>query len=136
MTIETQYMIWRIRQGATLYVPFAIEATDGTTYDLAEEGDGYTIGACQVRTESASEGGELLLDLTTDNGGMVLTAFTDASGDWSGYLYASAAATAALVPWGDGQFDLEIRTSAGDAARVEIPFAGDVSLVPNITVEE
>ena len=113
MTMKPGEYELRIYQGKTFYFPFAIEDPDGLTLDPTTEGDGYTVGRMQVRDMAASDGGEVILELTTDNGGVVLGAFTDESGDWSGYLFASAAATAALVPWGEGQYDLEIATSTG-----------------------
>ena len=130
MSMEPHRYDLTIVQGATFYLPFAIEATDGSTYDLATVGDGYTIGRAHLRDDYASNGGELLLTLTTDNGGVVIDAFTDADGyDWSGYLFASATATAALTPWGEGVWDLEI----SDGTRVERPLHGVVTLEPEAT---
>jgi hypothetical protein len=131
MSMEPHRFDLEVVQGATFYLPFAIEAPDGTTYDLATVGDGYTIGRAQVRDLYAGEGGELLLSMTTDNGGIVISAFTDTDGnDWSGYLFASATATAALVDWGEGVWDLEI----SDGTRVERPFFGVATLRPEVTV--
>lgn len=135
MTMEPHWYPLDIVQGATFYKPFAIEDPDGVTYDLATEGDGYTVGRLQIRDKAASDGGVVILELTTDNGGVVIEAFTDGAGrDWSGYWFASAAATAALVPWGEGQYDFEIADSAGEAARKERPFFGDARLLPEVTL--
>jgi hypothetical protein len=130
MTMQPQRYDLTIVQGTTFYLPFAIDAPDGTTYDLAAEGDGYTIGLAQVRTAPLSEGGELLLDLTTANGGIVIAPFTDGNGlDWSGYLFATAATTAMLVPWGEAVWNLEI----SDGVRVEHPLFGVAQLFPEVT---
>jgi hypothetical protein len=120
-----------IVQGSTFYRPFAIEAPDGTTYDLAAEGDGYTVGRLTIRD---TYGGTAILELTTDNGGVVIDAFTDTSGDWSGYWFASAATTAELTDWGDGVYDFEIADSDGPTARVERSFYGSAVLSPEVTI--
>ncbi len=117
------FTVWK---GSTLYIPFAIEAPDGTTYNLATVGGGYTVGRLTVRD---TYGGTALLELTTGNGGVVVSAFTDASGTWSGYWFASAAATAALTDWGDGVYDMEI----SDGSNVEKSFFGTVTLSPETT---
>jgi len=59
----------------------------------------------------------------------VNSAFTDASGNWSGYWFASAASTAALTDWGDGVYDMEI----SDGSNVEKPYFGIVTLSPEAT---
>lgn len=119
-----------IVQGSTFYRPFAIESPAGVTYDLSAEGDGYTVGRLTIRD---TYGGTAILELTTDNGGVVIDAFTDSSGDWSGYWFASAESTAALEDWGDGVYDFEIATSSGPAARVEKPLYGMAVLSPEAT---
>jgi hypothetical protein len=119
-----------IKQGSTLYVPFALKH-NGVTLDLAEEGDGYTVGRLTVRDEY---GGDEIVTLTTDNGGVVLEAFTDTSGDWSGYWYMSAASTSALTDWGDGVYTFEIADGDGAAAHVERPFEGICVLSPETTL--
>lgn len=138
MTIVPHRYDITIVQGADFYLPFAIEAPNGTTYDLAEEGDGYTVGQAVVR--DTYDGTVMLTFATAGNpnypapdGEMVLTAFTDASGSWSGYLFASAAVTAALDQWGEGVHDVEIATSTGTAAHVERPFYGTAVLSPEVT---
>jgi hypothetical protein len=118
-----------IKQGSTLYHPFALKL-NGITLDLAEEGDGYTVGRLTVKDEY---GGDEIVTLTTDNGGVVLEAFTDTSGDWSGYWYMSAASTALLTDWGDGVYTFEIADGDGGAAHVERPFEGICTLSPETT---
>jgi hypothetical protein len=116
MTLPNTYTL-TINQGETLARWWRLEHTDGTVVDLNTEG--YTIGRLQVRDAYASEGGELLLNLTTDNGGVVIDYQADADGTyWSGALYMHATATAALVPWGDAVFDLEIENASGEVIRV------------------
>lgn len=121
MAMEPHRYNFTIWQGSTLYIPFAIESPAGVTYDLAAEGDGYTIGRLTVRD---TYGGTAQIELTNDNGGIVIDAFTDTSGDWSGYWFMSADATAALEDWGDGVYDFEI----SDGLRVEKPLYGIVTL--------
>jgi hypothetical protein len=118
-----------IQQGASLKRWWALRYPDGTIVDLTAEG--YTIGRLQVRDAYAGEGGELLLNLTTDNGGVVIDYQADADGTfWSGYLFASATATAALVDWGEGVFDFEI-SNGSDVIRV---MQGVATLSPESTV--
>jgi hypothetical protein len=93
-----------IHQGATLQRWFKLQYPDGSIADLSSEGfaDGYL-------TVRDAYGGDALLVLTTDNGGIDLTYQADADGVyWSGYIYASAVATGALEDWGDGVYDFEI----------------------------
>lgn len=93
-----------IEQGATLKRWFRLVYPDGTVVNLATPG--YTTGRLTIRDEY---GGTEILALTTANGGVSLTYEADADGAfWSGFIYASAASTAALDDWGDGVYDLEI----------------------------
>ena len=122
------YAALTVQQGATFKFWFALRLPNGTIVDPTTTGSGYTIGRMQVRDKA---GGTLLLDLNTTNGGVSLGLVTDADGrQWSGYLYASAAATAALVPWGDGVYDLEISDGV-DVIRV---LQGPCVLSPEVTV--
>lgn len=106
--MEPAYYPLRIYQGADLKVWFAIQMPSGVA-DPPTVGDGYTEGWLQVRDKPASDGGTVLLELTTDNGGIVLGLETDADGaQWSGYLYCSAWATAELPAWGEAQYDMFI----------------------------
>lgn len=128
MALPNTYTL-TIEQGAALKAWWRLEYPDGTVVDLAAAG--YTIGRLQVRTDYASNGGDLLLTMTTDNGGVVISYEADADGQyWSGYLYASPVATAALVPWGEGVFDLEI-SDGSDVIRV---LEGVAVLSPESTV--
>ena len=116
-----------IIQGATFYFPFALDLTDGTVADPPNVGDGYTIGRATIRDEY---GGDALVELTTDNGGVVIEHATDADGvTWSGYLFMSPEATAALTDWGDAVWDLEI----SDGTRVYRVLSGIATLSPEST---
>lgn len=118
-----------IQQGATFKFWFALRLPDGSVANPTTSG--YTIARLQVRDKAASDGGTVLLSLTTDNGGIALGALTDAEGrTWSGYLYASAAATAALVPWGDGVYDLEL-SDGSDVIRL---MEGVAILSPEVSI--
>lgn len=93
-----------INAGETLKRWFALRYPDGTIVDLTAAG--YTTARLTVR--DMFEGDEILT-LNTDNGGISVVQEADANGTaWSGYLYASADATAALADFGDGVFTLEI----------------------------
>ena len=114
MALPQRYTL-TIHRGATLKRWFALRYPDGAIADPTTAGDGYTDGRLVVRdTYSGSE----LLNLTTENGGVTLGLLTDAEGrQWSGFLFASAAATATLVDWGDGVFTFEIGNGS-DVIRV------------------
>ncbi len=99
--------------GATLKRWFRLTYPNGAIVNLATAG--YTIGRLTIRD---AYGGTVQLALTTANGGIDLTYQADADGVfWSGAIYASAAATAALVDWGEGIFDLEI-DNGSDVIRI------------------
>lgn len=120
-----------IRQGEDFQFWFAVDLPDGSTANLPNIGEGYTIGRMQVRDKPASEGGVVLLELTDENGGVWLDYQIDADGvPWSGYLYASANATAALVPWGEAVWDFEI----SNGSNVRKVLYGSATLEPEITV--
>lgn len=122
------YHALTIFQGMTFKHWIALRLPDGTIVDPTTTGGGYTIGRMQVRDKA---GGTLLLDLSTDNGGVSLGLTTDADGrQWSAYLFASASATAALTEWGEGQYDFEI-SDGFDVIRV---LQGPCTLSPEITV--
>jgi len=102
-----------INQGATLKRWFRLTYDTGAIVNLTTAG--YTIGRLTVRDVY---GGAVQLALTTANGGIDLAYQADANGVyWSGNIYASPSATAALVDWGDGDYDLEI-DSGSDVIRV------------------
>jgi len=102
-----------INAGATLKRWFRLTYPDGAIVNLATVG--YTIGRLTVRDVY---GGAVQLALTTANGGIDLTYQADANGVfWSGSIYTSPSATAALVDFGDGVYDLEI-DNGSDVIRV------------------
>lgn len=75
---------------------------------------GYTAAVLQVRTAHLGDGGELLINLTTSNGGIVLGLQTDDNGvQRSGRIYISQAAAARLVEWGEGVYDMLMTHSSG-----------------------
>ena len=106
--------VLEIEQDTDNYLWWAYELPDGTVADLSTVGDGYDTGWLQVRDKHRSEGGELMLSLTTDNGGVVIEYQLDDDGEaWSGYCYVSAAATSTLEPWGDAVCELRVGDPAG-----------------------
>ena len=110
--IQASRFDFDIYQGGELAVWFDIVLPDGTIVDPPNYGAGYSYAALQVRDKPASEGGVALFTLTTDgdqDGVIVLGLTTDADGvQHSGYWWASSAVTAAIVPWGDSQYDMEL----------------------------
>ena len=125
MALPERYSL-TIEQGATLKIWWALKYPDGTIADLGTAG--YTTGRLTVRPDY---GEDAVLSLTTDNGGVVISYETDADGrQWSGYLYASATATAALTEWGEGIYDLEI-SNGTDVIRV---MQGPATLSPEATI--
>src|SRR5687768_2628034 len=124
MTLPQTYTM-TVEQGATFRRWFALQYPDGTIVDLVAAG--YTIGRLTVRPDYDEDA---VLELTTDNGGVVLDYQADADGTyWSGYLFASATATAALTDWGDGLYDFEI-SNGTDVIRV---LQGPATLSPEAT---
>ena len=92
---------------------------------------GATAAILQIRDKAESEGGVVLVELTTANGGIDLTRFTDGNGkQWSGQLYMSAAATAQLKPWGDAQYQLKVYDPSYPGAWAKTIFFGPAILVP------
>lgn len=105
MTLPQRYTL-TVLQGSTLKRWFRLTYKNGTIVNLADAGDGYTIGRLTARD---IYGGTELFTLTTDNGGIDLTYQADSEGAyWTGFIYMSADATSALEDWGDGVYDLEI----------------------------
>jgi hypothetical protein len=112
-----------IYQGATFYLPFAIEGPDGVTLDPTTVGDDYEIGRMVI----ISTDGDVIDELSTDSSEIVLGAFTDTDGNnWSGYILIDAATTAAYEEWGEGRYDLEI----DDELHVERVLMGVARLSP------
>lgn len=124
MTLPERYDL-TIEQGVTLKRWFALQYPDGTIVNLATPG--YTTGRLTVRE---SIGGDAVMELTTANSGVNLTYQADADGTyWSGFIYASASATASLTAWGDGVYDFEISDGV-DVIRV---MQGTAVLSPEAT---
>lgn len=93
--------------------------------------EGYTSATLEVRDTTLSEGGELLMQMTTDNGGVVLGEVNDGhGGTWSGYIYAPVSITKELEPWGEGVFDLVAFHSGG---AVDTVARGPAVLIPTVT---
>lgn len=116
MTLPERYSL-TIKQGASLKRWWALKYPDGTIANLIAEG--YGIGRLTVRPDYDEDA---VLELTTDNGGVVIDYQADADGRyWSGYFFASASTTAALTEWGDGVFDFEISNGTDDIAVFEGP---------------
>ena len=91
------------------------------------EAVGYDTARLTIRDEY---GGDEIVALTTANGGVSVVQEADADGaEWSGYVYLSAASTAALTDFGEGVFDLEI-DNGSDVIRV---LQGVATLSPEAT---
>ena len=104
MTLPERHDI-QIDQGATFKYWFAVEV-DGVVQNLATLG--YTIGRLTIKDHYGDDS-IVVVQLTTANGGVVISYETSADGlQNSGYWYMSPAATAALEDWGDGVHDFEI----------------------------
>ena len=130
MTSDSRYRTLVIEQGKTLKQVSRMRSPAGVMFDPVDEG--YTSAILQVRDAHLSEGGELMLELTTDNGGVVLGEYDDGTGTlWSLYIYATATTTGDLSPWGEGQHELVLIHSGG---AVETYSYGPAALVP-ATVE-
>ncbi|MDQ3541401.1 MAG: hypothetical protein M3440_12000 [Chloroflexota bacterium] len=115
-----------VNAGATLKRWFRLTYPDGSIVNLATAG--YTVGRLTIRDVY---GGTEQLVLTTANGGIDLTYQSDANGVfWSGNIYASAAATAAMVDFGDGIYDMEI-DNGSDVIRI---LQGVATLSPEASV--
>lgn len=119
-----------LEQGRSVRQWFRVRLSDGTVWDPAETG--YTQAQLQVRTDHASDGGVLLLNLTTENGGINLGPFDDGTGTfWSGYLYVTPGSMSLTVPWGDAVYDLVAIHEGGDVDTVR---RGPCVLIPATTV--
>lgn len=122
-------------QDRTLTKPFRRRykngASAGQTIDFATHG--ITEGRLQVRDKPLSEGGAVILDLETSDGGIVLGLTTDPAGaEWSGYLFMPASAwVEELVPWGDGVYDLVLWKP--DGSWVKTIFSGPALCKPTVT---
>ncbi|MDQ3541459.1 MAG: hypothetical protein M3440_12305 [Chloroflexota bacterium] len=125
MTLPERYDL-TVYAGATLKRWFRLAYPDNSIVNLATAG--YTIGRLTIRDVY---GGTEQLVLTTASGGIDLTYQADANGVfWSGAIYASAAATAALVDFGGGIYDMEI-DNGSDVIRI---LQGVATLSPEASV--
>lgn len=113
-----------IKQGSAWKIWFAC-IVDGVVQNLTTLG--YTTARLTIKDVT---GGMILVDLTTANGGVVISYETSTDGlQNSGYWYMSPAATAALTEWGEGQHDFDI-SNGSDV----IPcLTGTATLSPEMT---
>ena len=112
MARDTRRKTLVIEQGVTNRRTFRLRTPAGAILDPVDEG--YTAALLEVRDAALSEGGNLLLRLSTTNGGIVLGLYTDDNGaQWSGRIYVSQAAAALLTPWGEAVYDLLMIHSSG-----------------------
>jgi hypothetical protein len=114
---DPRYVSLVLEQGRTLKQPWRDRDDTGAVIDYP--GAGYTSAVLEVRDKHISEGGEVLLRLTTDDGGVVLGPYDDGTGElWSGYLYATASAMGELLPWGEAHYELVGVHGGGDVDRL------------------
>jgi hypothetical protein len=106
-----------IEQGATWSRQFNYKDPNGVAINLT----GYT-ARMQVRAKRTNP--EVLLELTTENGGIVL-----GGADGSVTLQASAVDTAAFT-WTRGVYDVELISAGGIVTRF---IRGSVSVSPEVT---
>jgi hypothetical protein len=104
-----------IEQGATLRLIVTYKDPTGAPIDLT----GYS-ARCQIRR---SVGGSILLNLTTQNGGIIL-------GGSAGTITLLASASTTTPLTGSGVYDLELVSSGGEVTRV---LEGTVVISPNVT---
>ena len=129
MTRDSRYKVLALEQGVTNRRTFRLRTPAGAIIDPVAAG--YTSAVLQVRDASLSEGGDLLLNLTTANGGIVLGLYTDDAGaQWSGRLYVSKATAALLTPWGEAVYDLLMTHSSG---QVDKAAYGPAVLLPAVS---
>jgi hypothetical protein len=106
-----------IEKGATYRLPLIWQDSNSVPVDLT----GYT-ARMQVRKTFASE--EKLLDLTTENGAIVL-------GGALGTITITASATATSnIDAKTGVYDVELQSSSGIVTRL---IEGDVTIKPEVT---
>jgi hypothetical protein len=127
---KLRYLV--IEQGSTLRQYFRVSnPLTGEVYDLQDEG--YNEGHLQVRTAVASDDGELLLHLSTENGGVNLEYVADdgTGASWSGYIFAMSAATTVLDLWTEAVYDFVL---VHDGGEVDTISRGPAILIPKVTV--
>jgi len=118
-------------QGRTLKQWFAIRnPLTGAVYNLAAEG--YNTGYLHVRDATVDDGGVLLLDRSTSNGGVNLTyvANDGAGKSWSGYIYASYS-TMNTGPWVDAVYEFALFHDGGEFSTVS---RGPAMLIPKVVI--
>lgn len=128
---DNKLRYFSVEQGATLQNWFRIgPGGSASAYDLAA--NGYTYGRLQVRTASVNDSGTLLLDLTTDNGGIVFNyVANDGTGKaWSGYVYCDANSTENLIGWEDATYDFRL---VHGGSTVQVISRGPAMLIPMVT---
>lgn len=113
--------------------PFRRKYTSsGAVINFADHG--MSAARLQIRDKPREQGGVVLVELSTANGGISLGKYTDAMGkEWSGQLYMSGDATEQLVGWGDGVYQLKVYDPAYPGVNTRTIFWGPVILVPLVT---
>lgn len=126
---KLRYLV--IEQGATFEQYFEVrDSITEAVYDLEEEG--YISGVLQIRSATHSDGGVLLFELTTENGGISLEYIPNdgAGNQWSGYLFANYQSTGGLIPFEDAVWDFYINHQSG---RRQIVARGPAMLIPKVS---
>ena len=116
--IEPTTINLTIYQGATFQRTWSITKEDGTPYSMAS-------WTARMQIRSKKKDTEFLIELTTENDGIVLENTVDAS---TITLYISPTNTAALTS--GGVYDLELVDTGGDVVRI---MEGSVTLSTEVT---
>lgn len=106
-----------IEQGTTVRKQFAWKDSNGALYDLTD-------CTARMQVRSRIEDTAVLLELTTENGGITLGGST-----WSVMLTITATATSAFA-WRHGVYDIEVTMENGDVVRFlegKITVSGEVT---------
>jgi hypothetical protein len=120
--LKQRYLI--LEQGKTLRQWFTIKnPLTGAIYDLEDEG--YVSAVLQIRDAIFSEDGQLILELTTENGGVV---FEYDAMLGSGYIYASDEDTD-LPLFSDAQFEF---VAIHEGGNVDTISRGPSMLIPKV----
>ena len=129
MAKDSKYLPLILRQGVTNRQAIRMVSPAGVVLDPVALG--YTGAILQVRTAALSEGGDLLLNLTTTNGGIVLGLYTDDNGrQHSWRIYVSQMAASLLTPWGEAVYDTRFTHASG---QVDAGPYGPAYLIPAVT---
>lgn len=122
--LKQRYLI--LEQGKTLRQWFTIKnPLTGAIYDLEDEG--YVRGVLQIRDAVASDDGQLIMELTTENGGVVFS-YDALSG--SGYIYASDEDTDVPL-FSDAKFEF---IAIHEGGNVDTISRGPAMLIPKVVV--